>query len=44
MASERQTKKQLEAAQADSALWEERAKTALKAGNVSWLKRLWKAS
>ncbi len=33
MASERQAKKQLEAAQADSALWEERAKTALKAGN-----------
>jgi phage shock protein A len=33
MASERQAKKQLEAAQADSKLWEERAKTALKAGN-----------
>lgn len=33
MASERQAKKQLEAAQAESALWEERAKTALKAGN-----------
>ena len=33
MASERQARKQLEAAQADSKLWEDRAKTALKAGN-----------
>ncbi len=33
MASGRQANKQLEAAKADSALWEERAKTALKAGN-----------
>ncbi len=39
MASERQTKKQLEAAQAESKLWEERAKTALKAGNEELAKK-----
>lgn len=39
MASERQTKKQLEDAMAQSAQWEERAKTALKAGNEDLAKQ-----
>jgi phage shock protein A len=39
MASERQTKKQLEEAQSQSTLWEERAKTALKAGNEELAKQ-----
>lgn len=39
MASERQTKKQLQEAQADVALWEGRAKTALKAGNEALAKQ-----
>ena len=39
MASERQIKKQLETAQADSKLWEDRAKTALKAGNQELAKQ-----
>lgn len=39
MASERQIKKQLETAQADSKLWEDRAKTALKAGNQDLAKQ-----
>ena len=39
MASERQTKKQLDAALDESKLWEERAKTALKAGNEELAKK-----
>ncbi len=39
MASERQIKKQLEGAQAESKLWEERAKTALKGGNQELAKQ-----
>jgi phage shock protein A len=39
MASERQARKQLEGAQQQSALWEERAKTALKAGDESLAKQ-----
>jgi phage shock protein A len=39
MASERQARKQLEGAQQQSALWEERAKTALKAGDEGLAKQ-----
>lgn len=39
MASERQAKKQLEAAESESELWEQRAKTALKAGNEGLAKK-----
>ena len=39
MASERQTKKQLEDAQAQAKVWEDRAKTALKAGNEDLAKQ-----